>query len=155
MSGEASDPNYPIPSFYFAVSLSGSWTSGDNSFSEATGIGPEMQTETVVEGGENRFVHTLPGGFKHPKLVLKRGISRQSSELTQWCEDILAGGFAQTITPRLLYLRLMADPTTPLKSWTFTNAFPVKWSIDSFNAKTAAIAIETVEFSYWYSTRTG
>ena len=36
-----------------------------------------MEIETVVEGGENRFVHRLPKPVKHPNLVLKRGSPRR------------------------------------------------------------------------------
>ncbi|WP_034411018.1 phage tail protein [Derxia gummosa] len=151
--GTAPDPAYPIPAFHFSVRIDPGWPPGDNSFQEVSGIGPEMQVETVVEGGENQFVHTLPGGFKHPRLVLKRGISRADSQLTAWCDSILRGGIAGTIEPKTIELFLLGEDQQVLRGWNFVRAYPVKWTIDSFNAKNGSVAIENIEFCYQYSQR--
>jgi phage tail-like protein len=50
---------YPLPAFYFKVSLDGIMGNG-TSFQEVRGIGSELHTEEAAEGGENRFVHRLP-----------------------------------------------------------------------------------------------
>jgi hypothetical protein len=62
---------YPLPAFYFKV-ITGLRLGADTSFQEVRGIGSEIETEEVVEGGENRFVHRLPKAVKHPQLELKR-----------------------------------------------------------------------------------
>src|SRR3954464_11386045 len=58
---------YPPAAFYFRVGF-GAEQSGDAAFQEVGGIGPEMESESYREGGENRFLHSLPKGVKHPKL---------------------------------------------------------------------------------------
>ncbi len=47
----------------------------DAAFQEVGGLEAEIEVETVVEGGENRFVHRLPKPVKHPNLSLKRGLA--------------------------------------------------------------------------------
>ena len=67
--------DYPPPAFHFAVSFGTATRDADCSFREVSGIGPEMETETVVEGSENRYVYQLLKAVKHPRRVLKRGVA--------------------------------------------------------------------------------
>jgi phage tail-like protein len=71
MTGEYFEEGYPPAAFYFTVTFGNGVQVPDASFSEVSGISLEMETEAVVEGGENRFVHQLPKGIKHPNLELK------------------------------------------------------------------------------------
>lgn len=142
---------YPPPAFYFKVRFKGS--DMDTSFQEVTGIGPEIETENVVEGGENRFVHQLPKAVKHPKLVLKRGIAEMNSPLVGWCISILEGDFSAPIEPKELEVMLLNENGDPLRAWYFANAYPVHWEFDSFNSTKNEVAIETIELSYNYSNR--
>ena len=41
-------------------------------FQDVSGLSFEIETETFVEGGENRFEYKLPKRIKYPNLVLKR-----------------------------------------------------------------------------------
>ena len=143
---------YPPSAFYFSVQL-GMFNLIDTSFQEVTGIGPEIETEDVVEGGENRYVHQLPKSVKHPKLVLKRGITNISSPLIIWCKSILEGGFSSPIEPQLIHVSLLNEYAIPTRVWSFANAYPVHWEVDSFNSTKNEVAIETIEISYTYSTR--
>lgn len=135
---------YPPTSFYFRVSIGGSNTP----FQEVGGIGPEMETEAYHEGGENRFVHALPKGVKHPKLSLKRGVAPFDAPLVTWCRDTLEGGLGARIEPKMVLLFLQDEDGRPLRQWRFEHAFPTKWSVDEFRADKSAVAIEKVELSY-------
>lgn len=140
--------DYPPPAFSFVVRFDGLWGRGDASFQEAGGIGPEMETDPYREGGENRFVHALPKGVKHPKLTLKRGVAPHSSQLVQWCSTVLQDGMGQLIETRNLTLYLLAADGAPLRGWSFQNAYPTHWTVDNFLADKNAVAVEKVEFSY-------
>ena len=83
---------YPPAAFHFAVTFGTQPKDADGSFREVSGIGPEIQTEAVTEGGENRYVLMLPKATKHPRLVLKRGIAANDSRLVTWCQAVLEGG---------------------------------------------------------------
>ena len=57
-------PEYPTTAFCFKVAFAGS-TEVDQAFQEVRGIGADLETEEVAEGGENRFTHRLPKTIKH------------------------------------------------------------------------------------------
>lgn len=144
---------YPLPAFYFKVAFKGSSGASDTSFQEVTGIGPEIETEAVPEGGENRFVYKLPKSLKHPNLVLKRGIADSKSPLVAWCIAVLEGDFSKQIEPMQVDVFLMNEVQKTVRSWSFANAYPVKWEVEPFNSTKNEVAIEKVELSYHYSNR--
>ena len=61
----------PPPVFAFRVDIDGA--ESDTSFQEVSGLEVQFETEDVVEGGQNRFVHRLPTRTKYSNLLLKRG----------------------------------------------------------------------------------
>lgn len=78
--------------FHFTVSFGDAPGVADCQFVEVGGLAPYMALEDVQEGGENRWVHALPKGIKHPLLVLKRGLvplsaapASTSWRLRRWC----------------------------------------------------------------------
>jgi phage tail-like protein len=144
---------YPLPAFYFKVVFTAMQGNSDSSFQEVRGIGAEMQTEDVVEGGENRFVHRLPTSVKHSPLELKRGVASMDSALIAWCRRVLEFGLSVQIVPALVTVYLLDENSKPARGWTFSNAYPVKWEIDEFSSTKNDIAIETITLNYTYSTR--
>ena len=96
-SSQPSSPGYyPPTNFHFAVhfgnasSLSGSTTDlAKNSiaFQSVSGLQVQVQTETIKEGGENRFEHVIPVRTKYNDLVLKRGLVFEDSEVLTWIKD--------------------------------------------------------------------
>lgn len=144
---------YPLPAFYFRVVFDGD-DSTDVSFQDVSGITSEMDLEELVEGGENRFVLSLPKGVKHPKLVLKRGIAESSSMLVGWCKDVLESDLNAAIRTRAVDVYLLNEEGTPVRAWSLTGAFPVNWEVENFNSTKNDVAIEKIELSYNTSTRT-
>jgi len=144
---------YPHPAFHFKVVFALSSGITDMSFQEVSGIGPEIQSEDVTEGGENRFVHRLPKGVKHPRLVLKRGVASQLSPLVRWCRKVLEGDFSEPIVPTQVGVTLLDEKGIPVAVWSVTGAYPVKWEIEAFNSTKNDVAIEKIELNYSYSTR--
>lgn len=145
---------YPLPAFYFKVVVAGSPVDSETSFQEVRGIGAELDTEEVVEGGENRFVHRLPKAVKHPQLELKRGITAADSKLADWCRSIFESGWSQPIKPALVTVYLLDENGNPARAWTFADAYPVKWEVDEFKSTKNEVAIESIVLSYTYSNST-
>jgi phage tail-like protein len=143
---------YPPSAFHFKLVFANA-PGGDASFQEVSGIGSEIDVQEVVEGGENRYVHRLPKGVKHPLLSLKRGIAGIKSPLVIWCKSVLEAGFIVPIVPQPLLVFLLDENLSPLRGWSFANAYPVKWEIESFNSTKNEVAIETIDLSYNYSNR--
>ncbi len=143
---------YPLPAFHFKVVIGANLIGADTSFQEVTGIGPEIETEDIHEGGENRYMHHLPKSIKHPKLVLKRGIAKKNSSLVKWCIKILEE-FDTPFEPKLIHVFLLNAHRIPIRAWSFANAYPVKWEVESFNSTKNEVAIEKIELSYSSSNR--
>ena len=144
--------DWPV-AFSFEVVLKGANAGGDNAFQEVSGLESEMDVETVHEGGENRFVHRLPKSVKHPNLVLKRGIANGNGGLVEWCREVLEGGLITPIKPIDIDVNLLNEKGEPSVSWSIRSAWPIKWSISSFDAEKNALAIETIELAYNEITR--
>lgn len=144
-------PDFEPPvAFFFAVGIG---SMPDTSFQEVSGINAELQTEEVHEGGENRYVHALPKGVKHPQLELKRAIAPLDSALVTWCKGVLENGLAQGIKPELVTVKLLDKDANPLCKWSFADAYPVKWDVEGFGASKNEVAIEKIVLNYSYSTR--
>jgi phage tail-like protein len=138
---------YPPPAFHFRVVFAG-FPNQDTSFQEVSGIKSEIEFEEVVEGGENRHVHRLPKGVKNSVLSLKRGLADQSSPLVKWCKSVMEGDFSKPIKPMEIKIYLLNEEHNPVRGWSFSNAYPVKWEIDGFNATKNEVAIESIELCY-------
>ncbi|MBL8348242.1 MAG: phage tail protein [Rubrivivax sp.] len=145
--------NYPPAAFYFTVSFGTATRDADCSFQEVSGIGAEMETETVVEGGENRFVYQLPKSVKHQRLVLKRGVAPFKSRLVTWCRSVLEGDLSQPLSTELMHVHLLDEKGEPLRSWSFENAYPVKWDVEPFRSNKNEVALEKIELTYLLSKR--
>lgn len=159
MSNGWNETYYPPAAFAFDVQLLGGGTASttaggaDASFQEVSGITAELLTEEVAEGGENRFAHQLPQRNKYSNLILKRGVVTANSVLSNWTRETLESGLAIPIMPQNILVTLMDQTQAPLMSWSFNNAFPVKWDVADLNSMDNKILIETLEFSYSYFTQ--
>ena len=139
---------YPPVAFHFKVSFEGSSGKADAAFKEVSGISMEMGTEEITEGGNNNYKHRVPTSVKFSNLVLKRGLVPSDSPIVQWCLDTLGGGLSEAIETKTITVSLLDENGDPLNSWSFANAWPVKWSTSDLNSMNNELVIETLEFSY-------
>lgn len=144
---------FPPASFYFDVNISGFTGEKDTAFQEVSGLEMKLDVEEIIDGGENRFVHKIPGKTRYPNLVLKRGFMVEDSELGRWCKETFEGDLQEAIKTRDIEIRLLDEQMNVLSSWTLVNAWPVKWAISQFNAQQNAFSVESLEFAYQYFTR--
>lgn len=159
MTSEATSPAseggfYPPSAFYFKVSFDAETNGSDSAFQEVSGITSEMKLEDVREGGENRFTHKLPTNVSHGNLELKRGIAPFESPLVEWCRNVMEMDFVEPITPKTVWVYLLDGQGEKIRGWSFENAFPVKWDVESFNSTKNEVAIEKIALSYTHSKRT-
>jgi phage tail-like protein len=147
----ASETFYPPVSFFFNVEFRGlpnDSANHDASFQEVSGLTATVGTIDILEGGENRFTHKVPTRVSYDKLVLKRGLMKDSA-LLKWASSSIS---QFQFSPITLYIHLLneAGPSAPLLTWEVVNAYPIKWSISNFNSEQNAIAIESLELNYEY-----
>ena len=139
--------------FYFKVEFPDLPNGGDEIyFQEVGGITMELETESVKNGGENRFTQLLPTRTKYPNLSLKRSL-KVSSSLIDWSKDTIQNFNKNPIVePRTVMVKLLNDQGDPLVAYNFVNAYPVKWAITDFNAQDSKLVIETLDLYYQYFT---
>jgi len=146
---------YPPVGFRYEVKFEDSGLNSDKadaSFAEVSGISAVINTEEVIEGGENRFKHRLPLPPTYSPLVLKRGVAKASSEFLYWMEDNHYFEL-ELIELRNIVLNLLDETREPLASWTFFGAYPTKYEVSGLKADANQIAIESFELSYRYFQR--
>ncbi|MCX6318968.1 MAG: phage tail protein [Bacteroidetes bacterium] len=137
--------NYQV-GFYFRLSFQGQ----DAAFQDVSGISRELQLEEIVCGGENRFKYKLPGVASSQNLVLKRAILPPGSQLVNWCSLCIDQGFGLAIQTHDVMLSLLNAKGEPSISWTFHNAYPVKYAVSELHAMENQIVIESVELAYTF-----
>ncbi|MEV4312486.1 phage tail protein [Actinocrispum sp. NPDC049592] len=117
------------------------------SFIEVSGLSVQIETEEVVEGGNNGFTHKLPKAMKWPNLVLKRGIT-DSDALFEWFAKCSGEGLdsaGSKLERRHGSVQLLDSQGKTIRRWNFTDAFPVKWSGPKLAATGRDLATEELE----------
>ena len=110
-------------------------------FMQCSGLQIEFDVYEYHEGGNNDFVHRLPGAARYPNLILSRGLTNEEA-LLKWFWATLTQADRKEVTITLSY-----GKSKP-RSWTFTDAFPVKWSGPQMDANATDVAIETLEIAH-------
>jgi phage tail-like protein len=145
---QVSPIDIPPVGFLFSVEIEGQPPSNKAQFQEVSGIGQQLDTEVVPEGGENRFVHPLPKRVTHDLLVLKRGVIMAPSPFFDWCYEQLNAGLQQKIRTETLVVHLLDDQQQPVVSWVVEQAYPVKWTISDLKANQSELLVESISLAY-------
>jgi phage tail-like protein len=141
------DNFYQTVNFHFKVEFSLGKEDIDIRFQSVSGLDSVLDTETVKEGGENRFEHVVPVRRKYGPLVLKRGLIKPSdSGITAWLKKAFDDENV-TALPTVV-IKLLNEQHQPLMSWTINNVWPRSWKIGELNAEQGGVLIETLELNY-------
>jgi phage tail-like protein len=119
-------------------------------FREVSGLSVEVKVEPIAEGGQNGYVHKVPGVMEWPNLVLKRGVTG-SDNLFEWFEKTAGEKFEankKKLSRSQAAVILVDREGKRLRQWTFYDAFPVKWSGPSFSAGTSDPLVEELEVAH-------
>lgn len=139
---------YPPWGFYYRVVFGAGSEPDEARFQSVSGLSVEYETEEFREGGENRFVHKLPGRTKYSDLTLKRGML-VGSETVGWFFRAFREREFQAKTVSVI---LLNDKAEPLRTWNVAHAVPKKWTVSDFNANENSVVVETLELTYQYFT---
>ena len=131
---------YSHSSFRFSVAVDGI---NYAAFTEFTLPSLTVETQDIKEGGQNTFAHKLPIRVTAGSATLKHGVSTDF-ELLKWYLDVLKGDM--TAATRQITVVMYNETSIPLMTWTFRNAYPVKWTGPQFKTDNTTIAIEEIEF---------
>jgi phage tail-like protein len=119
-------------------------------FMEVSGLEVSIGIDEVEEGGENNYVHKLPGRMTWPNITLKRGIT-QNDTLLEWLNKASGEQFAANgnrLTRSTAAITLIGPSAERLRSWEFNGAFPVKWKGPDFAVSSNDMATEELEITH-------
>jgi phage tail-like protein len=110
---------------------------------EVAGIEVDIAVVETREGNQLSSAQKQPGQASYPNLVLRRPLTGDLS-LWQWLQQTISGApSAKNVT-----VRLLNSQESPALTWSFRNAFPVKWTGPALNALSSDVAIETLELAH-------
>lgn len=138
---------YQTVNFHFRVDFNFEQDGVDIRFQSVTGLDSTIDTETVKEGGENRFEHVIPVRRKYGPLTLKRGIlGPKDSRLTGWLKKAFDAEEVKPIAS--VNISLLGEDHQALMHWTINNVWPRSWKIGELNAERGEVLVETLELNY-------
>lgn len=132
-----------VASFRFSVEFD-NVTVG--AFTECTLPNFQIDTEPIVEGGRNNYVHELPKPGKVGHITLKRGIVANDM-LMDWYFQLLEGRFSAA-SLKSVSITMFHNNFMPLYRFNVASAFPVKWEGPSLRSGDNAIAVKSIELAH-------
>jgi len=133
----------PEGNFVFALEIDGIEVA---QFLECSGLKSSTAIFELQEGGMNHRVHKLPGQSKWENIVLKYGVTNDSS-LMQWRGEVLDDSFGAG-NRRNGSIVVKNNQMEVVRRYTFVDAWPISWEGPSFAAAGADLAIESVELAH-------
>ena len=134
----ASTQAWPLPSFYFKVSVT---DVGDISCSEVSGLETEYDMIEYRAGDSPIFTkQKMPGMRKTSDVTLKKGVFKDDKAMWDWINGIKLN----TIKRATVTISLLDESGNPVKTWELINAWPKKITVEGFKADGNTAAIETL-----------
>lgn len=119
-------------------------------FMGISGLEVTVAVEEIEEGGENSYVHKLPGRMTWPNITLKRGITQNDALLT-WLNKSSGEQFSASgnkLTRSTAAITLIGPAGQRLRAWEFDGAFPIKWKGPDFDVASSEMALEELEITH-------
>ncbi len=113
-------------------------------FTSCEGLAMEVQIEEMEEGGNQFYVHQLPGRLRYGNVKFSRVINGDSEKVAKWFASMAAGvkrSNAQIVAKS-------ADGKSVVAQWGLLNAIPVRWTGPQLNAGSLTVATETLELAH-------
>jgi phage tail-like protein len=111
-------------------------------FTQVQGLSAQLDVLEYQEGGRNDMVHKLPSRIKQSNITLKRGLTTEAALLT-WLQASVTQN-----QPTDMSITLYDSEGNPQRSWSFAQAYPVKWTASDFNAGGNEIMTESLEIAH-------
>lgn len=112
-------------------------------FTACDGLGCEVTIEQREEGGNNGYVHQLPGRLRYSNVRLTRPINADSEKVARWF-----AGMASGVTRTTAEICAMTADGARVATWSLVGVIPVRWQGPSLSVDTARVATETLELAH-------
>lgn len=112
-------------------------------FTGCEGLGCEVTVEQREEGGNQFFVHQLPGRLKYTNVRLTRPINADTEKLARWFASM-----ASEVRRTGAEIVAMTQEGRRVASWGLIGVIPVRWTGPQLGVDTAKVATETLEIAH-------
>lgn len=119
-------------------------------FTEVSGLEVSVAVEEVAEGGENGFVHKLPGRMSWPNVRLTRGVT-QNDHFLAWLNKSSGEGFGAAknkLGRTTVAITMTGLDGTRLRTWELEGAFAVSWTGPRFASSSSEMLTEELEIAH-------
>lgn len=119
-------------------------------FASVRGLEVTAKVEEIQEGGQNGFVHKLPGGFSWPNVVFSRGMT-QADALFEWMNKTSGEGYAAGENKLVRHtgaITLIGAGGERLRSYSLAEVFPVRWKGPDFDVASENPLTEELEIAH-------
>jgi phage tail-like protein len=139
----------PFGSYYFALELTGSSGTFEVAhFMECSGIKTSTTIFEIEEGGLNGRTHKRPGQSKWENITLRYATSA-STMLLEWRDAYVQDGFLSGERQRWSgAIKVMNNHGDVVRTYEFTNAWPVSWEGPQLSSDGSSLAVEAVEIAF-------
>jgi phage tail-like protein len=125
----------------FRVTLDGHQSLGN--WTKCDGLAVEFEVQEYMEGGENGFVHRLPGRCKFPNVKLTRPIDKGSKDVATWVASMRNEPKRHTAV-----ITVLDNHGDPVTKWNLKDVYPVKWTGPSLDVAGNQVAVEVLELAH-------
>lgn len=113
------------------------------SFTACDGLSAEYEVFEYEEGGNNAFVHRLPGRLKFQNVTLTRAVDQDSGKLASWFSSL-----ARSVERKTARITAMDGNRKAIATWSLVGVWPVKYAGPSLAADGDGVATETLELAH-------
>jgi phage tail-like protein len=117
------------------------------SFTACEGLSAEYEIFEYVEGGENGFVHRIPGRLKYAPIKLTRPVDARS--------DAAAGGLAtwfskqkMSVSRKTASITAVDGKGQAIAQWNLVDVYPMRWTGPALSIEGNSVPKETLELAH-------
>ena len=107
------------------------------------GLALEYDIKEYEEGGENGYVHKLPGRVKFQNVKLIRPIDSSSSTVSAWVQSLQV-----RMVPSTAHISVLDPSGETVADWHLVGVYPVRWTGPSLDVNSNQWATETLELAH-------
>lgn len=112
-------------------------------FTSCEGLGAEYEVLDYEEGGQNGYVHRLPGRLRYTNIRLTRPVDQSSANLAAWFSKM-----RQSVERKTGSITAHDPSGAVIVTWHLAGLFPARWTGPSFSVEGNGVAKETLELSH-------
>ena len=112
-------------------------------FSSCDGLGCEVSIEKHEEGGNQFFVHQLPGRLSYTNIKLTRPINSDTAKVARWFASM-----AMVVRRTGAEIVAMTAEGRAVAVWGLVGVIPVRWTGPQLGVDSAKVATETLEIAH-------